>query len=305
MTKKIAIHLCSILIYFLLAMTGYSAEVTFFYHTDPAGTPLAMTNASGTVVWRGDYKPFGEELEITPEPENKLKFVGKEKDKETGLLYFGARYMEPKIGRFISTDSIGPVDPKTGKVNTKNLLNSQRLNYYVYGLNNPYRYIDPDGKWPAIIKEVHQASINRVLTNLSVRDRNVLNQQQRIMDTSEKYTHPNMHGLAAPGQTPLQAWEGANNFVRVSLETARELEKRGYHDEALIHVGNAIHTMHDTTSPTHEGYQRNPDGLGYPRHIAGETFEGNRGAAIDSMTQRAWNIFKSNDPVRKEVLPRP
>lgn len=48
-------------------------------------------NASGAVVWRGDYKPFGEELEITLEPEKKLEFIVKEKDKESGRYYSGAR----------------------------------------------------------------------------------------------------------------------------------------------------------------------------------------------------------------------
>jgi len=38
------------------------------------------------------------------------------------------------------------VDPHTGKINQKMLLNPQRQNRYVYGLNNPYKYIDPDGK---------------------------------------------------------------------------------------------------------------------------------------------------------------
>jgi len=132
----------------LLTTNIYSSEVVLFYHTDPAGTPLAMTDSSGNVVWRGEYKPFGEETEITPEPENKLKFVGKEKDKETGLYYFGARYMEGKIGRFISPDPVGMVDPRNGSINHKNILNPQRLNYYAYGLNNPYRYIDPDGNDP-------------------------------------------------------------------------------------------------------------------------------------------------------------
>jgi hypothetical protein len=48
-------------------------------------------NASGAVVWREDYKPFGEELEITLEPEKKLEFIVKEKDKESGRYYSGAR----------------------------------------------------------------------------------------------------------------------------------------------------------------------------------------------------------------------
>ena len=89
---------------------------------------MAITNASGNVVWRADYLPFGEENVITGTLENDKKFVGKEQDQETGLYYFGARYMEPMIGRFISPDPVGPVDQKTGKTNQKIILNSQRLN---------------------------------------------------------------------------------------------------------------------------------------------------------------------------------
>jgi len=139
------------LVILILHGPALAAEVTFFYHTDPAGTPLAMTDASGNMVWRGEYKPFGEEMEITPEPENKLKFVGKEKDKETGLLYFGARYMEAKIGRFISPDPVGAVDPRTGRIKQMIIHDPQRINSYAYGLNNPHKYIDPDGEFAIAI----------------------------------------------------------------------------------------------------------------------------------------------------------
>jgi RHS repeat-associated protein len=97
-----------------------------------------MTNTSGAVVWKTDYKPFGEEDSFTGTIENNEKFAGKEKDKETGLYYFGARYLGPKIGRFLTVDPVG--------ISEKDLLNPQRLNRYAYSLNNPYRYIDPDGR---------------------------------------------------------------------------------------------------------------------------------------------------------------
>ena len=303
--KKLALIRSCAMIILLLTGSGYSGEVVYYYHTDPAGTPLAMTDSSGNVVWRADYLPFGEENLITGTTENDIKFVGKEQDRETGLYYFGARYMEPMIGRFISPDPLGPVDPTTGKVDPKALLNPQRLNRYAYSLNNPYKYIDPDGKWPAIVIDIHQRSIKRILTNLSLHEKNILNQQQRVMDISPRYADPNMHGLAESGQTSLQAWEGANNFVRSELTLARELEGRGQHDDALIHLGNAMHTMQDATSPVHEGYQQDPHGFGYVSHLAGEAFEGNRGPALDAMTQRAWDIFRSNEPIPKEVLPRP
>ena len=133
---------------FLLAAHAMAGEKVFFYYTDPAGTPLAMTDSSGNVVWRADYKPFGEEQSVTQNPENVMKFVGKEKDKETGLYYFGARYMKAEIGRFTSPDPVGTVEPRTSKTNYKMLTNPQRLNRYAYALNNPYKYLDPNGKEP-------------------------------------------------------------------------------------------------------------------------------------------------------------
>jgi RHS repeat-associated protein len=57
-----------------------------------------MTNANGTVIWKADYKPFGEENSTSGTAANDRRFVGKEKDEETGLSYFGARYEYAKIG---------------------------------------------------------------------------------------------------------------------------------------------------------------------------------------------------------------
>jgi RHS repeat-associated protein len=127
------------------AGTAFAAEQAFFYHTDPAGTPLAMTDASGNVVWKADYKPFGEENSTTGSAANDRRFVGKEKDDETGLSYFGARYEDAKIGRFIAPDPVRAVDPHSSKTNEKILADPQRLNTYSYALNNPYAYIDPFG----------------------------------------------------------------------------------------------------------------------------------------------------------------
>ncbi len=127
------------------------AEEVFFYHTDNFGTPMAMTNMAGTVVWRTDELPFGEEYSGGTEEisaQNDRRFLGKEKDEETGLIYMGARYLDPATGRFNRPDPVGLVDPATGQVNQEMLLDPQRQNRYVYGLNNPYRYVDPDGNSP-------------------------------------------------------------------------------------------------------------------------------------------------------------
>jgi len=137
----------------LFSQAGSGSEKIFFYHTDATGTPLAMTDESRNVVWRADYKPFGEEWESTQTIENNRRFVGKEKDSETGFSYFGARHFEARIGRFVSTDLIGPINIREGKINEQILLNPHRLNLYAHSLNNPYRFIDPDGNSPRDILE--------------------------------------------------------------------------------------------------------------------------------------------------------
>ncbi len=126
-------------------LSAVAAKQVYFYHTDPAGTPLAMSDSNGSVVWRADYKPFGEENTVASNVDNNKEFVGKEKDDESGLYYFGARYMNPKTGRFTAVDPVGAVDERTSRTNEKLLLNPQSLNPYAYSLNNPYRFVDPDG----------------------------------------------------------------------------------------------------------------------------------------------------------------
>ena len=65
------------------------------------------------------------------------KFTSKERDAETGLDFFGARYMSSAQGRFTTVDPIW--------ITKERLLDPQRLNLYAYGRNNPLRYIDPNG----------------------------------------------------------------------------------------------------------------------------------------------------------------
>jgi uncharacterized protein RhaS with RHS repeats len=60
--KRIFKTISSILIVLhLFSVTAFAAGNVTFYHTDPAGTPLAMSDSTGAIVWKADYKPFGEE----------------------------------------------------------------------------------------------------------------------------------------------------------------------------------------------------------------------------------------------------
>jgi len=119
-----------------------AAEEVFYYHNDAVGSPVAMTDSNGAIVWEADYQPFGDEWSLSETESNAHRFTGKERDAETGLHYFGARYYDANLGRFISID---PALISGRPVST--LTVPQQHNLYAYAINNPYRYVDPDGEF--------------------------------------------------------------------------------------------------------------------------------------------------------------
>lgn len=125
---------------FLLISSVFSAAsaapVVTYIHTDTLGSPIAATNSSGELVWRESYKPFGERLERSSQAgARKPWYTGHVQDQDTGLVYMGARYYDPQVGRFMSTDPVGFLDDKP-----------MQFNRYAYANNNPYTYVDPDGE---------------------------------------------------------------------------------------------------------------------------------------------------------------
>jgi len=120
-----------------------------FYINDPLGSPLILMDEDGNIVKRYRFDPFGNlEAQWGTEP-NRYLFTGKEKD-ENGLYYFGARYYNPRLGRFVTPD---PEPRVPGK---RLLENPQLTTPYAYCINNPLRYIDPDGKIVIIAEALKQ-----------------------------------------------------------------------------------------------------------------------------------------------------
>ena len=109
-------------------MTKDVSGLRDYYHTDHLGSTRLVTDENGAVLTEAEYEPFG-----TTEEEEGFLYTGKEKD-TTGLYYYGARYYDPEIGRFLTRD------PLKGELEYP-----QTQNRYIYCLNNPLKYIDPRG----------------------------------------------------------------------------------------------------------------------------------------------------------------
>ena len=113
--------------------TTEQAAKLYYYHADHLQSAQFITDANGEKYEHIEYTPYGELwIEETAPGVDKLpfRFTGKELDTETGLYYYGARYLDPKYSRFMSCDPI-----------------IFGLNIYSYGGNNPIKYVDPNGMW--------------------------------------------------------------------------------------------------------------------------------------------------------------
>ena len=109
-----------------------------FFAGDQVGTEQMEVSAAGYPLWKGEFSPFGIELDNNP-TSNRLKFTGKERDAESGLDYFGARFYSGSYGRWMSPDP-----SMTGQI----LELPQSWNKYAYEYNRPLYGSDPDGLCP-------------------------------------------------------------------------------------------------------------------------------------------------------------
>ncbi len=110
-----------------------------YYFDDHLGTARVIANSTGTVLDDTDFYPYGGERDVTsPSSGNNYKFTGKERDAESGLDNFGARYNSSQYGRFMTPDPIG--------IFVADASNPQTWNQYSYVLNNPLKFIDPTGE---------------------------------------------------------------------------------------------------------------------------------------------------------------
>ncbi len=119
-------------------VAAYDGSKLRWFIGDHLGSTSTVLDESGVVKEKTEYTPWGEVKKYDNFGNTSevawFYFTGKRLDDESGLIYFGARYYAPKLGRFITADTIVQ-DP----------YNPQTLNRYSYCNNNPINLVDPTG----------------------------------------------------------------------------------------------------------------------------------------------------------------
>lgn len=117
----------------LLSLT-HATEGAQFYLFDALGSPVNLTTTAGVVQARYQYDAFGNQRSQVGSSANVFGFTGHEKDEETGLYYFKARYYDPTLGQFLTQDAFEGLEDTPPS-----------LHKYIYAYGNPTVYWDPDG----------------------------------------------------------------------------------------------------------------------------------------------------------------
>ena len=159
-------------------------EDIFYYHTDHLGSTSYITDAKANVAQFDAYLPYGELLvdEHSSSEDMPYKFNGKELDQETGLYYYGARYMNPRTSLWYGVDPLAEKYPSVCG--------------YVYCMDRPTKLIDTDGR-----KVIISGSRNQRIF--------VLNQLQKL--TNDKL------GVKQNGEVVILATHGRNKSKSLKL----------------------------------------------------------------------------------------
>jgi len=114
---------------------GVRINSTLYYTLkDHLGSASVVTDASGVTVGEQRYYPYGETRLTTGTIYTDKLFTGQRELAGLGIYHYNARFYSPKLGRFLSPDTI-----------VQSFANPQTLNRFSYVINNPLRYTDPTG----------------------------------------------------------------------------------------------------------------------------------------------------------------
>ena len=201
-------------------------EEIFFYHSDHLGSTSYVTDAKANVAQFDAYLPYGELLvdEHSSTEEMPYKFNGKEFDEETGLYYYGARYMNPRTSLWYGVD---PLAEKFPSISTLS-----------YCFDNPIKYIDPDGRKTqyATLKEIvtyGKKNSSTFFSLMKLANINMSNFSKEISFGDETSTTPSTGRICLTKSTDIKrqiiklTHEFTNRINRLRLQKATEDVKEG------------------------------------------------------------------------------
>lgn len=210
----------------LIAECQPSTNKTYYYTADQINSVRIVTDSSGSLVYSTIFDPYGGQQKIwvsTFQPF--LEFSGKERERNSGLDYFGARYFNHGNYRFIS------VDPVINKSDA--LTNPQLWNMYAYCRNNPVTFYDPNGKTEIIITISRTgANSTRTLGTMSVA--NNTNNSTLSLYTLEL---PDSNNQANTSRINADSYD-AETWESPTHGNVVKLEDKNNRTNILIHPGN-------------------------------------------------------------------
>lgn len=155
-TRQIFTWLAAIAMAVATFVGAATAQTVTYIHTDALGSPVAETDASGNVINRFSYEPYG--AVIGQPVMDGPGYTGHVSDASTGLSYMQQRYMDPQLGAFLSVDPVTAY--RSGDM--------RHFNAYAYAYNNPYTFNDPDGRCGACDRQSDQFAKDAAAGNTEV-----------------------------------------------------------------------------------------------------------------------------------------
>jgi RHS repeat-associated protein len=282
----------------------------YYLHTDQLDTPRAVTDTSKNVIWRWDSDPFGK-MAANEDPDGdgtafvfNLRFAGQYYDKETRLHYNYFRYYDPSTGRYITSDPIG----LAGGLNT-----------YGYVKGNPTYWSDPVGLWPSQHGFYVHQQVTLDVVKVDPRFRQSLISGQEFADSSQFQTGEASfrHAMRNRGQSVCRARYLADKFVRSQFNKAQYYKKLYqqtgndyYMEKSLFEFSIGLHTLQDSTSPSHSGFQvwsDSPSSFDIYTHITAETIfapiDKRSTESLYGVTKNAWGWYQSGKLPEGNLFP--
>jgi len=282
--------------------------------TDQLGTPRLVFDKTGALATtkRHDYLPFGEEIGgpqvallggrtmsmgYNAVDNVRQKFTQKERDNETGLDYFGARYYSSIQGRFVSPDPL---------LASGSVFGPQSWNRYSYTGNNPLRFVDPTGLWNWAASAGGSDSDDDLLAKASDKSLKKKERQaaQRAYDFRQRFKAAlgrvesalNNSNLTTDQRAQVLAAVGA--YGQMGVDGAGDNNGVVVGQKDLSRTGNAAQTLLCKTGVITVDFQRGKEGDGLALDVA---HEGQHVADDDSWLASGREVGGSTDLTHRDT----